>query len=354
MCLRWAGCSGVSRAGSEEEREISSVLATDPPSTVAVVGAGLSGLACARRLVDRGCSVQVFDKGRGVGGRMATRRADDWQFDHGAQYFTARDARFQRLVKLGLREGFVALWEGDIAVLGEGGARLEDSHVDRFVGVPAMNAVCRLLASNLEVVARTRVAALERVDGRWHLASDQHAKLGSYDAVVVSAPAPQTAILLEDPAPEMAARAARAGMAPCWAAMASFAGAVELGFDAAFVEGSALSWVARNNSKPGRSGAEAWVLHASPDWSREHLELEKQHAARVLLDAFRAAVGGLGREPTQLEAHRWRFALPTEPLPEPFLFDADLQLGACGDWCGGPRVEGAFLSGRALADRLLS
>ena len=284
---------------------------------------------------------------------MSTRRADGWQFDHGAQYFSVRDERFRSLVEFGLSEGRIARWVGYIAVLRDRRADLKEGHVDRFVGVPTMNAVCRQLASNLDVVLRTRVAVLDRIDGRWHLKSDRQAELGSYEAVVVSAPAPQTAELLSNPAPEMAAEAARATLAPCWAAMAAFGSSLDLGFDAAFVEDSALSWVARNNSKPGRPDAEAWVLHASPAWSLEHLEVERGDAARWLLDAFRLAVGGLDGEPTRLDAHRWRFALPTEPLPEPFLYDEHLRLGACGDWCGGPRVEGAFLSGLALAQRLL-
>lgn len=326
--------------------------ATDRLSTVAVIGGGLSGLACARDLADHGCSVHVFEKGRGVGGRMSTRRVGDLQFDHGAQYFTVRDERFRSFVDSGCREGFIARWDGDIAVLGEGGAQPKHRAVDRFVGVPAMNALCRRLALGLDLVLQTQVAALERMEGRWHLTSDQQAELGSYDAVVVAVPAPQAATLLRASAPEMAARAAGAVLAPCWAGMASFTDPLDLGFDAAFVDDSPLSWVARNSSKPGRSSAEAWVLHASPEWSLEYLDLESKAVASLLLDAFRTAVGGLDSEPTHLAAHRWRFALPAEPLPEPFLLQHDLRLGACGDWCGGPRVEGAFLSGRALADGL--
>ncbi len=326
--------------------------ASDLPLSVAVIGAGLSGLACARGLVDQGCSVHVFEKGRGVGGRMSTRRIGDRQFDHGAQYFTARDERFRSFVDSGCRDGFIARWDGDITVLGKGGAQPKHRAVDRFVGVPAMNALCRRLALGLDVVLRTQVAALERTETRWHLTSDQQTDLGSYEAVVVAVPAPQAATLLRASAPEMAARASGAVLAPCWAGMASFTDPLGLGFDAAFVDSSPLSWVARNSSKPGRSGAEAWVLHASPAWSLEHLDLESNAVAGLLLDAFRVAVGGFDCMPTHLEAHRWRFALPTEPLPEPFLLQHDLRLGACGDWCGGPRVEGAFLSGRALADGL--
>ena len=323
------------------------------PLEVAVIGAGLSGLTCARTLADHGHRVRVVEKGRGPGGRMSTRRAEHRAFDHGAQYFTVRDRRFERWVEAWRQDGLVAPWDGKIVVLDDEGRRPSGSRTERFVGVPGMSAVCRHLATDLDVTLETRVERIERRSGRWRLASDQEVELGRFDAVVVSAPAAQTAELLADPAPGLASLAARAEMAPCWAAMVSLAAPLEAGFDAAFVHGSPLGWVARNGSKPGRSAEEAWVLHASPDWSQRHLELDEKSAAARLLGAFGTAIGRTVSEPVSLGAHRWRFALPTTPLAEPCLFDTQTRIGACGDWCGGPRVEGAFLSGRAMAGRLL-
>jgi predicted NAD/FAD-dependent oxidoreductase len=324
------------------------------PETVAVVGAGLAGLACARVLADRGVSVRVFDKARGAGGRMSTRRAEAWHFDHGAQYFTVRDPVFARHVESWRRDGLVASWQGAIAVLDSGNMVIKDDDTGRNVGVPGMNAICRHLAADLDTIYQTRTGALERAGEQWLLAADNGSEIGLYDAVVVSTPAPQTAELFRDAAPALAARAASVEMSPCWAVMAAYPDRLDLGFDGAFVHNSPLSWVARNGSKPGRPEGEAWVLHGSPEWSREHLELDRSEAARRLLEAFAQAAGGLVEAPHHLDAHRWRFALPLEPLAEPCLIDADLRLAACGDWCGGPRVEGAFLSGRAAAERLLA
>lgn len=320
---------------------------------MAVVGAGLSGLTCARTLADRGHRVRVFDKARGAGGRMSTRRAGDWRFDHGAQYFTVRDPGFRLQIESWREVGLVVRWDGTIAVLDSGQTVSTARNIERYVAVPGMNAICRHLAEGLDLRFGTRVERLERSGGRWRLWSDDSSALGSFDFVVVSAPAPQTAALLEASAPETAARAMAVDMAPCWAVMAAFPEPLELGFDGAFVNRSPLSWVARNGSKPGRPAGEAWVLHAAPGWSRRHLELGPEAAAARLLDAFTEAAGGLKSTPTNLQAHRWRFALPENPLSESCLFDTDLRLAACGDWCGGPRVEGAFLSGRAAAGRVL-
>ena len=335
--------------------ETGSAPAGDGPSRgIAVVGAGISGLVCARTLADRGHEVCVFDKARGPGGRMSTRRTGAWRFDHGAQYFTVRDPGFRLRVESWRELGLVSRWDGAIAVLDSGQTVLTAGNTERYVAVPGMNAICRHLASGLDLRVGTRVTRLERFSGCWRLTGADGAALGSFDAVVVSAPAPQTADLLEEAAPALAARAAAAEMAPSWAVMAGFPEPLGLGFDGAFVNRSPLSWVARNGSKPGRPEGEAWVMHAAPGWSRRHLELDPEEAAARLLEAFREAVGGLSARPTHLRAHRWRYALPEDPLSEPCLADPDLRLAACGDWCAGPRVEGAFLSGCAAADGVLA
>jgi renalase len=320
---------------------------------VAVVGAGLSGLLCARTLADHGHRVEVFEKARGPGGRMSTRRSGEWRFDHGAQYFTVRDRRFARWVESLRQDGVVAKWAGKTAVLEGGAINIREDDTERFVGVPGMNALCRRLASDTEVSYQSRVTALERINQRWRLAAEDGNDLGRFDAVVVSAPAPQAAALLKQEAPDLAALSAAVKMAPCWAVMVAFPQALEVGFDGAFVHGSPLSWVARNTSKPGRPVDETWVLHATPQWSQQHLELDPEDVAPRLLEAYADALGKVLPGPSHIAAHRWRFALPVEPLAEPCLFEPELALAACGDWCGGPRVEGAFLSGNAAAGRFL-
>jgi len=325
-----------------------------PTPAVAIVGAGISGLICARTLADHGCEVTLFEKSRGVGGRMATRRADgDLQFDHGAQYFTARDPRFARYVDSWASDALVARWNGRVRTLRSGVMDFTREDAERFVAVPGMNAICRHLAEGLPLRLQTRVASLERTAASWHLRDDEGAALGQFDAVAISAPSPQAAALLA-PVPLLARRAERAEMAGCWAALLAFQRPIELACDGAFVDDSPLAWIARNSSKRDRNRSpECWTLHASTEWTREHIDDPPEATLPALIDAFWQATGVTPSEPAYATAHRWRFALPVNPLVEPCLFDPDTLLGACGDWCGGPRVEGAFLSGAALAGCLL-
>ncbi len=326
----------------------------DPVPRVAVVGAGLSGLLLARTLTDHGIAVTVLEKSRGPSGRMSTRRAPaDTQFDHGAQYFTARGKTFRRYVAAWQQAGIVQPWRGQVVSLHRDGTIEAKNGTRRFVGVPGMNAIGKHLAGDLDVRYRTQVQAVVGEGEHWRLTTTAGEALSGWDAVVMATPAAQAAELLRPVAADLAASAQRAEMAGCWALMLELENRLELPFDGAFVQDSPISWVARNNSKPGRPPAETWVIHASPEWTEQHRQDGSEAVREVLLRGFFEAVGLPAVRPRQAVVHRWRFALPTRPLEQPYLFDATSRLGACGDWCGGPRVEGAFYSGIAMAGRLM-
>ena len=321
---------------------------------VAVIGAGTSGLMCARTLADHGVPVVVFEKSRGVGGRMATRRSDDGiAFDHGAQYFTVRDERFNRYVQSWQHDGIVDCWEGRIRRLRDGQVEVSSTDTQRFVGVPSMTAVCKHLAVDIDVTLGLEVAHLVSQEGLWQLADVDGSVHGPFDIVIVSAPSAQSARLLE-PVSALAARAEQVRMQPCWAVMVAFDSTLAVRFDGAFVQNSSLSWVARNSSKPARSNiADCWVLHGSAEWSLNHAADSAEEVMESLLQEFWRVTGISQMNPTHIDARRWRYALPLEPLEDRCLFDSASGLGACGDWCSGPRVEGAFLSGAAAAGYVL-
>jgi renalase len=305
-------------------------------SDILVIGAGLAGLACARELAATGASVIVLDKGRGPGGRMAARRVEiageTVSFDHGAQYFTARDPAFIAAVEGWAAAGVAARWPA--------------AGVDVWVGVPGMNAPIRELARSLDVRWGVRAERLVRGDAGWHVETDA----GAFTAprVMVAVPAEQAAVLLADAAPDLSALAASVTSAPCWAVMASFA--APLGGPDAFRSDTApVGWAARNSAKPGRAAPEAWVIHASAQRSRELVDHPKEAVATLLLADFFSAIGIAPASPTHLDAHRWLYALPQAVGGEGARYDAGLGLGIAGDWLHSPRVEGAFLSGRALA-----
>lgn len=335
---------------------------SDISEEIAIIGAGLSGLSAALSLVAAGRRVQVFDKGRGPGGRLSTRRAGDWRFDHGGQFLTARDDGFRAIMDRLVTAGHAAPWTGRVIRLHADG-RQEPHGVERFVGTPGMNGIIQGLVALLPEAARpqfgTRVTAITGAPGQWSLSLEEGDDIGPFTRVILALPSPQAADLLRPVAPVLAERAAHASMAPCWALMLGFDGPVSLpDWDAAFIADAGgaerpLSWIAHDGGKPGRAGKAAFVAHGAPVWSQTHLEEAAASVEPVLLSAFQAATG-IRATPSFMAAHRWRYALPTAPLADGFLLDVDLGLGACGDWCLEARAEAAFVSGRRLAAAMLA
>ena len=320
-------------------------------SRIAVVGAGMAGLACANELARADARVTVFEHARGLGGRLATRRRGNLAFDHGAQYFTARGHGSLAYAKSAVRLGAAERWKPRI---------LEDDRLwpepieEWWVGKPGMSGLLRPLARNLDV--RTGVGVHELLPSQrgWELLTDSGRSDQVYRALAIAIPAPQALQLL--------GRHGRAfhhlhgvRMGPCWAALLAFASPLDIGADCMRWSQGPLAWAACNSSKPGRERTPAtWVLHASPEWSREHLEADATVVAPMLLEAFVARLGVPLPTPMHLAAHRWRHAIVEQPLGLPCLVDEKMSAGACGDWCIAPRVEAAYESGRALAHSLLS
>lgn len=315
-------------------------------SRIAVVGAGIAGLTAARALTEAGHRVVVFEKAAGPGGRTATRvvrnvdrsrGATDLTFDHGAQYFTVREPRFAALVEQWQRDRLAAEWAPRLVSFDGEGWEDVATGVTRYVGLPGMAAIANALAQPLDVRYLNGVNSLEPLTRE-------------FDRVVVAVPCDQATALVTG-TPALETRLAAVTMKPCWAVLAAFEQPVAARFDAAFVSGSALGWIARNQSKPKRDWRiDTWVLHATTTWSAAHIDDDAELVGAFLMAAFEDLVrAGLPRA-FYATAHRWRAAVADPPLAIGAIHDAESKITLCGDWCAGSRVEDAFLSGLAAAE----
>lgn len=319
---------------------------------VAVIGAGLAGLAAARRLAAEGREVVVFDKARGAGGRTSTRRSDGGAFDHGAQYFTCRSDRFREQLDAWLGRGVAARWDAKLVELRGGQVGAVHGEAERYVGTPRMSMLARDLAAGLALRTSARAVSADRDAIGWSLSFEDGASEAGFDSLVVATPAPQAVPLLSG-VPELAASAAAVEMQACHAAMVTFETRPPFDFDGAFVADSPVAWAARNASKPERADEECWVLHSAPEWSAQSLEESPEAVADALLRAFEEAAGTRLPATRWLASHRWLLARASEPLGRSPLWDTDARVGVCGDWLVDARVEAAFLSGDALAAAML-
>jgi photolyase PhrII len=331
----------------------------DPPASgtalaVAVVGAGLSGLRAAAVLSDHGHAVTIFEQADQAGGRLGGFRWNGGTVDAGAQYFTARDPRFQREVVSWLAEGLVSRWNGRLAAVDTPGRfQSATAPVKRYVAMPAMRELAVHLAGGLAVRYGARVDGLAPVRGGWRPVLADGDPPPPFDAVILAVPPNRARALLPAGCDELEAALREIDMQACWALMAVFDQPLDLPFDGLFFNAAPLSWAARNASKPGRGSQEIWMLHAARGWPGAADDWDAQTVGARMLSAFFADTGHPPVAPRHTQSRCWPAAAARRPLERGCLWAPAARIGVCGDWCAGSRVEGAFLSGTAVAGRLL-
>lgn len=307
--------------------------------TIAIIGAGLTGLTCASLLARAGHRVVVLDKGRGIGGRLATRHSEkDFQFDHGAQYISANSDEFAAFLEERRKSGALALWDNG----------LEGEH---YVGMPDMRSFAQSLVQGFDVRSAVDVSSIRATSNHVEVTSDGQTTV--FDQLVLTIPAPQILHLVGDDH-AVVKQIQTVEMTPNLTLMAGFKSSRQTPFLTARDPQSDLAWIARNDTKPGRSNQVCWVAQAGLLWSRAHLELSKQEIAAKMLPLLCARIGMSPEDAAYVRGHRWRYAQASAPLGRPFLTDETGRLRIGGDWCLGSRAEHAWKSGVALAEDLMN
>lgn len=319
---------------------------------IAIIGAGLSGLVLARTLRPH-TEVTVFDKSRGVGGRMSTRYNGNFSFDHGAQYFRAKGPTFQNFLQPYLETGVVQQWQPALVSVKPGSNPEPVCDTGQlYVAAPRMTSLAKTLAEGLDVQTAQEIETLTKSANGWLLTTRGEQEFGPFDWVISTAPSLQTSRLFPN-AFAGGTELAATRMAGCFALLLGFDEPRHLPWDAAKVTGSPVGWIAINSTKPGRPSGYSLVVQSTNVWADAHLEEPKEKVEAQLIDELVTLTGLDGMEASYRSLHRWRFASTPTPAGRDFLLDADQQLAACGDWCIQGRVEAAFISATALADELL-
>ncbi|MDP5188796.1 NAD(P)/FAD-dependent oxidoreductase [Rheinheimera baltica] len=323
--------------------------------TIAVIGAGIAGAACASELVKQGLDVVVFDKGRSAGGRMSSKRTPDGYLDLGAQYFTARAAAFKRQCENWLTLGVITPWQGRLAIYENGTLCASPDQTTRYIGLPSMQKPVQQLLQQVKLNSPCRVDTIKYDGTHWQLYSDEQ-HLGHFSQLVIALPQQQAAMLLAEhllQQPQLQALFNAEALLPCWSVNIELDAATSVPFDGIFVKGdNAVSWLARQSSKTGRAPGEQWLVHFSPAFSQLHLEADAAQMSKVAVAELQRMLGD-DISVVQTLCHRWRYAQQAPDYPvHSHIYHTDLSLGLCGDWLNGGRVENAWLSGYQLARAL--
>lgn len=310
-----------------------------------IIGAGMTGLSAARELNRQGWDVTILDKGRGVGGRMATRRMAASRADHGAQYFSVRTPDFRQLVD--------QLEAADVANAWDlSGAGIEHP---RYVGTQGMSAIPKYLAQNLNIILQERATLIEHDESGCRVTTET-GKTYRADALILTIPAPQALTLLQDSAitlPEFENIALQnITYQPCLAVIALLNQPSRIPPPGMHIlEKDGIEKVIDNQQKGIAPEQPTVTIHATPAFSTQHLEGDLREAGQKLLDQLTEWIPA--ESVAEYQVHRWRYSLAEVRHPEAYLrcpTPFPMLLGGDGFVLG--NVEGAFQSGLQMARAL--
>lgn len=320
-----------------------------PELDVIVIGSGLSGLSAADKLGSNGYSVMLIDKGKGVGGRLASRRIAEATFDYGAQFFTARSTPFKHCVQEWIKAGVAEEWYSSYPGNPQGHPR--------YRGVPAMTAVAKYLAKGKNLLQATRIKRLIQTTTGWQVLTDTHQSFEA-KALLITCPVPQTLDLLSVSgiaiADSILQRLSSIEYERCIAVMATLDASSDMAPPGAlYLNTGPIAWLS-DNEKKGLSSIPAITIHASADFSLKHFDHDRQQVGKELIDAAKPYIGN--SQIVDFQVHGWRYSKPISvDDSESLLITQSSQLppiAVAGDAFAGPRFEGAVVSGWSAAKTL--
>ena len=327
---------------------------------IAILGCGVAGLSAARELRRHGHDVSLFDKSRGVGGRMSTRyagerdagesHAGEWEFDHGAQFFTAQDPYFKAAIDEAIAAGCAAPWPANALYLDGEGSVSPDKGRARYVGLPRMNSLPKYWAKDFDISLGRRVTKITK-SKTWTLTFEDSGAATGFDAVICTLPPAQAKLILPKSFPHIDT-VKSAKMHACFCLMVGLETAIDPGWATLRAKNLPIDWLAINHAKPGRSkSAGTVVVHSEAGWSDAHAESDRDWIQEIMIKTASALIGYPLDAAPHIALHRWLYASSQISPNAPCL--ASDGLVVAGDWCLGGRVQGAWLSGRATAKALL-
>ncbi len=320
---------------------------------IAIIGAGLAGLVCANMLKEKN-TITVFEKSRGVGGRMATRYKDSFEFDQGAQYFTAKTPEFQKFLETPIKENIIAEWnpkfvEFDFDKIVSKAKWGE--HYPHFVAKPRMNSLAKFLSQNLVIKSQTKIKKLIRENEKWNLIDENENFYSGFDLLILAIPNSQALEIIPTNF-SFLKEVQNIKMLGCFSLMLGFEKPLALQFEAALVKNSKISWIAVNSSKPERKSSFSLLVNSSNTYAQENIEKDLGLIKEELIEELSEIIKINCNQSAYSDIFRWRHANSSKINGDKFFFDQNLNIALCGDWCFQGRVEAAFLSGYSLAKSL--
>lgn len=319
---------------------------------VAIIGAGISGLALANK-IEHIANVTIFEKSRGFGGRVATRRVDDISFDHGAQFFKVRDPNFKEYIKPMIEEGIIGIWRARFVEIEKDkviSSRLWGDDPANYIGIPSMSSIGKFMSQNLNIKLSEQIAKIEKHD-IWELFNEEGVSQGKYDWVISTIPPVQCMQLFPN-IREIYSDIEKHEMSACFSLMLAFDEDLNLDFDAALVKGTDISWISCNSSKQSRGKKYTILAHSTNKWASEYINHDRDWVKDYLCKELSKIIKKDISEATYTGLQGWRYANAKKQNGQKFFIDKERNIALCGDWFIQGRIESAYISGSQLGNEL--
>ena len=321
---------------------------------IAVIGAGLAGTTFASKM-KRKFDVKVFEKSRGVGGRMSTRKEIPFIFDHGAQFFKIKTTHFKNFLSELFSQQIIKPWSFRLAYFN--GQDLKKIKLIKdadkfFVGVPNMDSIIKYLSKNCNVILNTKIERIIKENDKWNLYDQDRKSYGLYDWVVLSLPAQQSLELISEKV-SFYPLVKKIKMKGCFSLMIGMNKSLSLNYDAALIANEDIAWLAINNSKPCRMNNYCLLINSSYEYADRNMNTSKNKVLKHMLNISSKLINYDLFESTMIKIHQWRYVEAKCSPIENFFVDHKEKVAVCGDWFVNSRVEGAFLSANELSKEII-
>ncbi len=317
---------------------------------IAIIGTGFSSLILANELKNNdNFDVTFFEKSRGVGGRIATRHNEEWEFDHGAPCFEANETRFLEFLTPLTNAGIIAKWQPRIV---NSHMTKIDSDLEYFIGTPKMNSLPKALSYGFKIEFETTILAMQNINNQWFLQNDNtHKASNLFDIIITSTPPEQVYnILPEGCSYKNTLQSYK--MLPQFVTLVGFNEEIDFNFDIMQVQNSKIEKIVINHNKISRNSKPSVLVYSNKDFASENINVDKEQIGEILLSEFQSLTK-IYLIPQMIQTHKWLYSVPRQESRALHLCDNNLNIFSCGDWLSNGTIEGAFLSGIALAKYLL-
>ncbi|MFT4967356.1 MAG: renalase [Candidatus Deianiraeaceae bacterium] len=316
---------------------------------IAIIGAGISGLTLARKLSETH-DVEIFEKARGVGGRMSTRRVDDLRYNHGCQLFTAHSDQFQGFCTQMINQGVIKKFSGKVINMQNSQAKEMKSNKVYYLSYPYMNSLCKHLVKNLQIHLNTRITNITRSHHKWVLKSEDQT-FRDFDILLITIPSPQVSDLLPKTF-QYLPQIKQIHMSPCFALILRFNKNLAMNYSVANIVDSPIKAIFVNNLQSNSVESPTTIVsHATSTWSTQNIDCNQAEIANTLQQALQRFIHFKKTDIQYFVVHLWRYARATEHHRCTSFFDDTLQIGICGDWLASGDIEGGYLSALDLYEK---